>query len=95
MDNLDQTKRELMDEVKGKLIEELNLEEITPEDIDNEAPLFGDEGLGLDSIDALEIILILEREYGIKIENPVKENKSSTRYVHWQTTSLLIAKLNR
>ena len=60
MDNLDQTKRELMDEVKGKLIEELNLEEITPEDIDNEAPLFGDEGLGLDSIDAL----------GIKIENP-------------------------
>ena len=64
MDNLDQTKRELMDEVKGKLIEELNLEEITPEDIDNEAPLFGDEGLGL------EIILILEREYGIKIENP-------------------------
>ena len=56
MDNLDQTKRELMDEVKGKLIEELNLE--------------GDEGLGLDSIDALEIILILEREYGIKIENP-------------------------
>ena len=62
MDNLDQTKRELMDEVKRKLIEELNLEEITPEDIDNEAPLFGDEGLGLDSIDALEIILILERE---------------------------------
>ena len=60
MDNLDQSKRELMDEVKGKLIE----------DIDNEAPLFGDEGLGLDSIDALEIILILECEYGIKIENP-------------------------
>ena len=70
MDNLYQTNRELMDEVKGKLIEELNLEEITPEDIDNEAPLFGDEGLGLDSIDALEIILILEREYGIKRENP-------------------------
>ena len=70
MDNSNQTPRELMDEVKGKLIEELNLEEITPEDIDNEAPLFGDEGLGLDSIDALEIILILEREYGIKIENP-------------------------
>ena len=65
MDNSNQTPRELMDEVKGKLIEELNLEEITPEDIDDEAPLFGDEGLGLDSIDALEIILILEREYGI------------------------------
>ena len=69
MNNLDQTKRELMDEVKGKLIEELNLEEITPEDIDDEAPLFGDEGLGLDSIDALEIILILEKNYGIRLEN--------------------------
>ena len=42
------------------------------EDIDSEAPLFGDDGLGLDSIDALEIILILERNYGIKIENPAK-----------------------
>jgi len=72
MDNLNQAQRELMDEVKGKLIEELNLEEITPKDIDDEAPLFGDEGLGLDSIDALEIILILEREYGIKIENPAE-----------------------
>ena len=71
MDNSNQTPRELMDEVKGKLIEELNLEEITPEDIDDEAPLFGDEGLGLDSIDALEIILILEREYGIKIEKQI------------------------
>ena len=47
MDNLDQTKRELMDEVKGKLIEELNLEEITPEDIDNEAPLLATKVLAL------------------------------------------------
>ena len=47
MNNLDQTKRELMDEVKGTLIEELNLEEITPEDIDDEAPLFGDKVLAL------------------------------------------------
>lgn len=61
---------ELIEKLKRELIEELNLEEMTPEDIDTEAPLFGDEGLGLDSIDALEIILILERSYGIKIENP-------------------------
>ena len=60
---------ELIDKLKVELIEALNLEEITPEDIDSEAPLFGDDGLGLDSIDALEIILILERNYGIKIEN--------------------------
>lgn len=61
---------ELIEKLKRELIEELNLEEITPQDIDPEAPLFGEEGLGLDSIDALEIILILERNYGIKIANP-------------------------
>ncbi|MBP1612912.1 MAG: acyl carrier protein [Bacteroidetes bacterium] len=65
---------ELIEKLKKELIEELNLEEITPEEIDSEAPLFGNEGLGLDSIDALEIILILERSYGIKIEN-VSEGK--------------------
>ncbi|MEG0467562.1 MAG: phosphopantetheine-binding protein [Mucinivorans sp.] len=60
---------ELKQELKEKLIEALNLEEITPDDIDSSAPLFGD-GLGLDSIDALEIILILEKSYGIRLENP-------------------------
>ena len=60
---------ELIERLKQQLINELNLEEITPADIDADAPLFGD-GLGLDSIDALEVILILEREYGIKIANP-------------------------
>lgn len=59
---------QLIQELKEHLIEELNLEEITPEDIDAEAPLFGD-GLCLDSIDALEIILILEKFYGVKLKN--------------------------
>ncbi|MCH5329398.1 MAG: acyl carrier protein [Alistipes sp.] len=59
---------QLIEELKKHLIEELNLEDITPADIDAEAPLFGD-GLGLDSIDALEIILILERHYGVKLAN--------------------------
>ena len=63
---------ELIEKLKGELIAELNLEEIKPADIDAEAPLFGDGGLGLDSIDALEIILILERNYGIKIDNPAQ-----------------------
>lgn len=66
---------QLMQELKEALIEALNLEDITPEEIDNDAPLFGDEGLGLDSIDALEIILVLERNYGIRIQNPA-EGKS-------------------
>lgn len=59
---------QLIQELKEHLIEELNLEEITPADINADAPLFGD-GLGLDSIDALEIILILEKFYGVKLAN--------------------------
>jgi acyl carrier protein len=61
----------LINDLKVQLIEALNLEEITPEEIEAEAPLFGD-GLGLDSIDALEIILILEKQYGLRIENPAE-----------------------
>lgn len=59
----------LIQELKEHIIKELNLEEITPDDIDAAAPLFGNEGLGLDSIDALEIILILETNYGIHLNN--------------------------
>ena len=46
----------------------LNLEDLKPEDIDENAPLFG-EGLGLDSIDALELIVLMEKDYGIKLED--------------------------
>ena len=59
---------QLIYELKKYIIEELNLEDLTPEDIDADAPLFGS-GLGLDSIDALEIIFILEKYYGIKLAN--------------------------
>lgn len=52
-------------ELKQQIIDVLNLEDITPEDIKDDAPLFG-EGLGLDSIDALELIMILDKNYGIK-----------------------------
>ena len=61
---------ELIDELKTKMIEALNLEEMTPADIDEQAPLFGEEGLGLDSIDVLELIVLLDRTYGLKIEDP-------------------------
>jgi len=57
----------LKNQLKMQIIEELNLEEIKPEDIENDAPLFGGPGLGLDSIDALELVLILETQYGVKI----------------------------
>lgn len=62
---------ELIDQLKNQIIEVLNLEDMTAQDIDAEAPLFGD-GLGLDSIDALELIVLLEREYGIKLTNPAE-----------------------
>lgn len=55
--------------LKEEIIEILNLEGMTPDEIDNDLPLFGD-GLGLDSIDALELIVLMEKNYGIKIENP-------------------------
>jgi len=60
---------ELIVKIKEQVIEVLNLEDIEPDDIDTDAPLFGD-GLGLDSIDALELIVLLEKQYGIKIEDP-------------------------
>jgi len=59
---------ELVLQLKNEIIEVLNLEEITPDDIDENAPLFG-EGLGLDSIDALELIVLLEKNYGIKLQD--------------------------
>ena len=62
---------QLILELKNHIIDVLNLEDLTPADIDSEAPLFG-EGLGLDSIDALELIVLLEREYGIKLSNPAE-----------------------
>ncbi len=60
---------ELVEELKKEIIDVLNLEEVTPDDIDPAAPLFG-EGLGLDSIDALELIVLLEKKYGIRLATP-------------------------
>ena len=60
---------QLIFNLKQQLIEALNLEDLSPDDFETDMPLFG-AGLGLDSIDALEIILLLEKYYGIRIENP-------------------------
>ena len=71
---------QLINEIKLKLIDALNLDGMTPEDIDDNAPLFGDEGLGLDSIDVLELIVLLERNYGIRLANP-QEGKQVFRSI--------------
>ena len=62
---------ELIQKLKQQIIEALNLEEVTCEDIKNDEPLFG-EGLGLDSIDVLELIVLLEKNYGIKLNDPAE-----------------------
>ncbi len=61
--------KELREELKEKIIAQLNLEEFSVSDIDDDDALFGD-GLGLDSIDALELIVILDKDYGIKLTDP-------------------------
>lgn len=55
-------------ELKAFIIETMNLEDITPADIEDDALLFADEGLGLDSIDALELVLGLKKKYGVVLE---------------------------
>ena len=71
---------ELIKELKEEIIKALNLEEMTPEDIDEHEALFGD-GVGLDSIDALELIVLLEKKYGIKLDNPAEGKKIFTNVV--------------
>lgn len=65
---------ELQEELKEKIIEQLSLEDVEANEIEGDDPLFGD-GLGLDSIDALELIVLLEKDYGIKLKDP-KEGKA-------------------
>ena len=70
------------EQLKRLIIEHLNLEGMTPDTIEDEAPLFG-EGLGLDSVDALELVVALEKEWGIRIEN-----QDATREAFATVTSL-------
>lgn len=68
---MSQTREELTLELKKHIVEYLNLLDIKPEEIKDNDPLFGPE-LGLDSIDSVEMIVLLDREYGIKIQNPTE-----------------------
>lgn len=65
---------ELKEQLKRQIIQFLNLTDLTPADIKDDEPLFGD-GLGLDSIDSLEMIVLLKKEYGIDIKDPREGRK--------------------
>lgn len=65
---------DLKEQLKKQIITFLNLRDLKPEDIKDDEPLFG-EGLGLDSIDSLELIVLLQREYGISIKDPKEGRK--------------------
>ena len=70
---------ELKRQLKQQIIEAINLEDMKPEDIEDAAPLFG-EGLGLDSIDALELIMIMDKNYGIKFADK-NESKAALQSI--------------
>jgi acyl carrier protein len=80
--------QQLENEVKQLIIDVLQLEDMQPSDIDTDAPLFGD-GLGLDSIDALELGVALQKRYGITLS----ANSEETRR-HFQSVAALVAMLN-
>ncbi|MCQ2249915.1 MAG: phosphopantetheine-binding protein [Bacteroidales bacterium] len=65
---------ELILQLKNEIIETLNLDDLKPEDINADEPLFGT-GLGLDSIDALELIVLMEKNYGIKLKDASEGKK--------------------
>lgn len=73
---------ELREELKQLIIDSLALEEITPSDIKDDEPLFN-EGLGLDSIDALELGMALKRKYDITLESNKEENKKVRLQILW------------
>jgi acyl carrier protein len=66
---------ELEQEIKAMIVEELLLDDVRPEDIASDAPLFGNSGLGLDSIDALELVRALDKRFGVRVRSEDEQNK--------------------
>jgi len=69
-------KKDIESALKSAIVNGLRLEGVTPEDIDDNAPLFGDEGLQLDSLDAVELVMLVEKHFGVVIEDAEEARKS-------------------
>lgn len=82
-----------INDVKEKIIQGLNLEDMSVDEIEDEMALFGDDGLGLDSVDAIELTLLLEKEFGVKVTNMAEVETifascaSLTTYINEQLNS--------
>lgn len=72
----------LHEDIKSLIISTLNLEDITPADIDNDLALFSEEGLGLDSIDGLELGLALKKAYGVNLPADHPDTKKAFESVN-------------
>ncbi|MEA4990660.1 MAG: phosphopantetheine-binding protein [Desulfovibrio desulfuricans] len=72
------TKNEMESALKAAIIDGLRLEDVTVEDIDSSAPLFGDSGLMLDSLDAVELVVLVEKHFGVAIADAEEARKAFT-----------------
>lgn len=59
----------IQQKLKQVIIEDLSLEDVSLEDIQDDAPLFGDDGLGLDSLDAVELVVVIQKHFGVQIKD--------------------------
>ena len=72
------TKNEMESSLKTAIIDGLRLEDVAVEDIDSSAPLFGDSGLMLDSLDAVELVVVVEKHFGVAIADAEEARKAFT-----------------